>query len=90
MRPWTPRGGSVFTGYAYNPANGTDDITVGRLTNLQTVYESVATKQVTVNNVDPDFEAGVNETLSQLQAGVFTRGPISFTDPGILLRLPAS
>ena len=46
-------------------------------TNIDTAQTTL-----TIDNVAPDFEAGANETLLPLVAGVFSRGPISFTDPG--------
>jgi hypothetical protein len=39
---------------------------------------------VTVTNVAPTFEAGADEVLNPPQAGVFSRGPVSFADPGTL------
>lgn len=35
-----------------------------------------------INNVDPDFEAGTNETLLPAVVGSFTRSGIAITDPG--------
>jgi len=41
-----------------------------------------ATASLTINSVDPDFEAGANETLLPPVVGLFTRTGITFTDPG--------
>jgi hypothetical protein len=37
---------------------------------------------VKVNNVSPTYDAGPNESLPSSAAGLLTRGPISFADPG--------
>ena len=43
---------------------------------------NTASTTLTINNVAPAFDAGANETILPAVVGVFSRGPISFTDPG--------
>jgi hypothetical protein len=65
--------------YADNFSNQTFSVVVNDIGGSST---SASTNTFTVLNVDVAYDAGADETLLPGVAGVFSRGPISFTDPG--------
>jgi hypothetical protein len=60
---------------------GPTTVTITATDNGSPALSSTTTFTLTINNVAPLFEAGANETLPTT-VGAFSRGPVSFTDPG--------
>ncbi|MCA9194187.1 MAG: hypothetical protein KDB03_20600, partial [Planctomycetales bacterium] len=77
--------GSGATGGWSWSANTTDGPIESQTVTITATDSDGATSQTTfnlvVNNVAPDFEAGIGATLLPADAGVFSRS-LSFTDPG--------
>src|SRR4029078_707394 len=78
-------GGAFVTGFVYNPANGTNDLALVRLTPVTqgSVYEAAATLSVDVQNVKPVVSPLTLDAATLYEGGSVTvSGTVS--DVGVL------